>query len=106
MIYFTADMHLGCDKLVENTRPMYNSCEEHDDLVMDALNRTVGRDDRLVIIGDFCKEKPGRYRPHIRCKNIMFVLGNHDKESKIRAVFGGNVRYQYMAKCGELWFLQ
>lgn len=101
MIYFTADIHFGCAKLVEHSRPMFDSCEEHDELLMDALNRTVGRDDRLVIIGDFCKEKPGRYRPKIRCKNIMFVLGNHDKESKIRAVFGGNVRHQYMAKCGE-----
>jgi calcineurin-like phosphoesterase family protein len=100
MIYLIADMHLGCDKLVENTRPMFDSCEEHDELLMDSLNRTVGRDDRLIINGDFCKEKPGRYRPKIKCKNIMFVLGNHDKEAKIRAVFGGNVRWQYMAKIG------
>lgn len=100
MLYFWADPHLGCDKLVANTRKEFGSIEEHDGVLMDLLNSTVGRDDRLVIVGDLCKEKPGRYRPQIRCKNIMFVLGNHDKESKIRAVFGGNVRHQYMAKCG------
>ena len=99
-LYLTADMHLGCEKLVKNSRPMYDSCEEHDERLIRAVNGTVGRDDRLVIIGDFCKEKPGRYRPKIRCKNIFFVLGNHDKEIKIRRVFGGNVRWNYMAKLG------
>ena len=101
MIYLTADTHFGCAKLVEHTRTIYCSVEEHDEVLMHNINHTVGRDDRLIIIGDFCKEKPGRYRPKIRCKNIMFVMGNHDKEAKTRAVFGGNVRYQYMAKCGE-----
>jgi calcineurin-like phosphoesterase family protein len=98
--FFTADMHLGCDKLVANTREIFADVDHHDDYLIDALNWKVGRDDMLVIIGDFCKEKPGRYRPHIRCKNIQFILGNHDKEAKIRAVFGGNVWQQRMVKVG------
>ena len=91
MIWFTADQHFGCEKLVANTRTEFSDSKQHDDHLLDVLNRYVQPNDRLVIIGDFCKEKPGRYRPLIRCKNIMFVLGNHDKEVKIRAVFGGNV---------------
>lgn len=101
MIYFTADMHFGCDKLIENTRSEFKSTEEHDDYLLAQLNHRVDRDDTLVIIGDFCKEKPGRYRPRIRCKNIFFVLGNHDKEAKIKAVFGGNVWTQRMVKVGD-----
>lgn len=98
MIWFTADQHFGCDKLVENTRTEFSDCKQHDGHLMDRLNHHVQPNDRLVIVGDFCKTKPGRYRPRIKCKNIFFVLGNHDHEAKIRAVFGGNVRHQYMAK--------
>lgn len=99
MIWFTSDTHFGCDKLVKNSRPEFKDIDEHDDHLLAQLNHRVGRDDTLVIIGDFCKEKPGRYRPRIRCKNIFFILGNHDKEAKIRAVFGGNVWQQRIVKC-------
>lgn len=94
MIYFTADQHFGCKKLVEYTRPLFDNVEQHDDVLLDDLNSTVGRNDTLVIAGDFCRNKPGRYRPQIQCRNVFFILGNHDKEAKIRAVFGGNV-WQY-----------
>ena len=61
-IYFTADPHYGCAKLVENSRPEFDSMEEHDEHLMQLINETVAPNDRLIIIGDFCKEKPGRYR--------------------------------------------
>ena len=96
MIWFTADIHFGCDKLVENTRPEFVSVEEHDTHLVSQINGHVGRNDVLVILGDFCKEKPGRYRPLLKCRNHFFILGNHDKECKIRAVFGGNVWHQRM----------
>jgi calcineurin-like phosphoesterase family protein len=101
LIYFTSDTHFGCDKLVENTRPQFTDCKQHDDHLIDMINSTVDRNDTLVIVGDFCKEKPGLYRPRIRCRHIQFILGNHDKEKKIRAVFGGNVWQQRMVKVGD-----
>lgn len=101
MIWFTSDLHFGCDKLVKNTRPEFVDCDQHDVAMLQYINSVVRPNDRLIIIGDLCKEKPGRYRPKIRCKNIMYVLGNHDKECKIRKVFGGNVRWQYMVKCAS-----
>ena len=94
MIYFMADPHFGCHKLVENTRPMFDSVEQHDEALIDEINLTVRRDDTLVIAGDFCREKPGRYRQQIKCRHTFFILGNHDKPGKIKAVFGGNV-WQY-----------
>lgn len=90
-IWFTSDYHFGCDNLVKHERSEFATTEEHDSYLLDATNRVVDRNDTLVIIGDFCKEKPGRYRPKIRCRHIFFVLGNHDGEAKIKAVFGGNV---------------
>lgn len=91
MIWFTADLHFGCAKLVEHTRTLFKDVNEHDDTLIHSLNYWVQKDDTLVIAGDFCKEKPGRYRHRIWCKNIHFILGNHDSEAKIRRVFGGNV---------------
>jgi calcineurin-like phosphoesterase family protein len=91
MIWFTADLHLGCEKLVEYTRTQFANVDEHDESIIFALNRFVYKSDTLVIAGDFCKEKPGKYRHLIHCKNIHFLLGNHDSEAKVRRVFGGNV---------------
>ena len=103
MIYFTSDTHFGCEMLVENSRTEFGNLEEHDNHLIDRINSKVGRDDRLYILGDWCREKPGRYRPRLRCKNLFFILGNHDKEAKIRPCFGGNVWYAKAVKlaCGN-----
>lgn len=98
MIWFTSDNHFGCDKLVQNTRPIFQDVEDHDECLIHMINSHVDRNDWLVFLGDFCKDKPGRYRPRIKCRNTMFILGNHDKEAKIRAVFGGNVWQRKMVK--------
>jgi calcineurin-like phosphoesterase family protein len=98
MIYFTSDTHFGDQKLVEHTRMEFASIEEHDSHLIGSINNKVGRNDILVILGDFCKEKPGLYRPLIKCRHTFFILGNHDKEQKIRNVFGGNVWQQKMVK--------
>jgi calcineurin-like phosphoesterase family protein len=99
--FFTADMHLGCDKLIEHTRPRFLSMEHHDNHLIDGLNWKVGRNDTLVIVGDFCKEKPGKYKERIICKNVFFILGNHDQEAKILRVFGGNVWRRKIVKVGQ-----
>jgi len=103
--YFTSDLHFGCDGLIEQTRKRFSSTEQHDDTLIDAINSTVGCNDQLLILGDFCFKKPGRYRPRIRCRHIFFILGNHDKENKIRQVFGGHVWQGKMVKLGgqKIW---
>lgn len=97
MIHFTGDTHFGCARLNEYTRG-FSAVEEHDETILDGINSVVNKNDILIIAGDFCHEKPGRYRPRIRCKHIVMVLGNHDREAKIKRVFGGNVYHQYMIK--------
>lgn len=75
--FFTSDTHFNSPRLVEQTRP-WTSVEEHDDYVIDCINTEVCKNDRLIIIGDFCKKKPHKWRQRIRNRNIMYVLGNHD----------------------------
>ena len=89
--FFTADLHFGCDHLRKHTRSEYRTIEDHDEAILQNLNEVVMRRDRLVILGDFCFTKPGRYRPRIKCAHIFFILGNHDKPLQTRNVFGGNV---------------
>jgi calcineurin-like phosphoesterase family protein len=96
--FFTSDLHFGCENLRKATRSEYATIEEHDAAILDGINRTVDRRDRLILLGDLCLKKPGRYRQHIRCRHIVYLLGNHCKEAQIRAVFGGQVYQQKIIK--------
>lgn len=103
--YFTADTHFGCGRLRKHTRSEFTTIEEHDEALLDGINRTVSRGDQLVIVGDFCLKKPGRYRPKIKCRHIFYVLGNHDKMGAIQRSFGGHVWWHKMIKLerGMVW---
>ena len=75
--YVTADLHLG-HKLISTTRG-FNSLEEHDDRVLDNLNRIVSPKDTLWILGDLLFQ-PGTKLPLLKRipGNVKVVLGNHD----------------------------
>jgi len=99
MIHFTSDLHLGHDNLIENTRTGFSSTAGHDDALLDALNTQVGRRDTLYILGDFYRRSAASYRQRIKCKNIFFILGNHDRRPVIKRVFGvRNTSSQRMVK--------
>lgn len=100
--FFIADTHFNCPRLVELTRP-WTTPAEHDKLVLDAINSTVKRRDRLFILGDFCKGRPFKWREQIKCRNIWFILGNHDTPQLMyQACFGSErVRDSMLIKVGE-----
>lgn len=67
-----------------------------DDTLINNINKTVGENDTLYHLGDFCMagkhgiyEKCKYYRNRIKCRNIHFVWGNHD-ERVIRDLFSSN----------------
>jgi calcineurin-like phosphoesterase family protein len=53
-----------------------------DSTIIKNINKTVGEDDELYILGDFCMnggyEKRNKYREQINCKHVHLILGNHD----------------------------
>jgi calcineurin-like phosphoesterase family protein len=98
MLFLTADIHFDCENLRKHTRAEFSTVEDHNEAMLEGINSTVGRHDQLVIVGDFVLKRPGRWRPKIKCRQIFFVLGNHDNERKTRAVFGANVWQQRMVK--------
>jgi len=87
--FVTADTHFGCQNLIEQTRK-WSSILTHDDYVLSNINGSVGRSDRLIILGDFCKypRDVAMWRSRINCKRIDIVLGNHDKRGRMESVFG------------------
>lgn len=88
MKFFTADCHFGERPNNKLWRDEFSSREEHNEAILDGINSKVCRNDYLYILGDFAWDKPGKYRQQIRCKNITFIIGNHDRYQKSLNVFG------------------
>lgn len=88
--FFTADCHFGHEKLFNalHISKEIRTIEEYDTMLIDNINKTVGQRDYLAILGDFTLGKPQKYRQRIKCKNIDFIIGNHDRKEDTRRTFG------------------
>ena len=53
MMWFTADLHLGDTNILHDVDRPFDSVEEMNRKVIDAINECVAVDDRLYILGDF-----------------------------------------------------
>jgi calcineurin-like phosphoesterase family protein len=106
MKYFTADTHFGdlalCAGMMRLDTSKYamqaviTDVEHHDRMIADNINKVCGRDDTLYILGDFCLSDPQKYRKMINCRDIQFIMGNHDEVGEIGSVFG-TVRHSMTA---------
>lgn len=72
------------------------STENMNDALIENINKTVGEDDILYHLGDFCfaprfdyQSAAKRYRNRIKCRNVHVVWGNHDDFS-IKHLFSSN----------------
>ena len=90
-VFFTSDTHYGHKNICKgvsnwdlkesNTR-YFETLEDMNDAIVDGINRTVGKEDYLVIAGDFSFggiDNVEVFRGKIICDRILFVLGNHDQ---------------------------
>jgi len=57
-----------------------------DQVMFDRINETVGADDTLYILGDFCfrGKKPIEYRSRIVCRDVHLNYGNHDRRNDFK----------------------
>lgn len=95
--WIMADPHLGEGENVLN-RPFANAKEMSAEIV-ENVNSRADKRDRVIIVGDFAFKNPGKWRGKFRCKNMILVMGNHDKHAQSKAAFGDmNVRDQYDTK--------
>lgn len=92
MLYFTSDLHLGDEKVLisRNGRP-FSNIEEMNNTIIDNINRVVGEDDELWILGDFAfrvdKAEVQKFRNRINCRNVHLVYGNHDQDYSQEHIF-------------------
>ena len=96
MLYFTSDLHLGHWRIANYCHRPFRSLKHMDTVLIDNINSRVKENDTLFHLGDFCFSKSSEaveaprkafdyYRSQLNCKNIIFVLGNHDHHNHIKS---------------------
>ena len=96
-VFFTADLHLGHDKIRGYCNRPFVSAQEMDEKIISSINNTVEPYDILYVLGDFCHRggDANEYRKRINSQHIHIVLGNHDVPAKFMVGFD-SVDYQKM----------
>jgi calcineurin-like phosphoesterase family protein len=102
-IFFTSDGHIGHANLVRGalrTRRPFSSIEEHDEALVAAWNATVGPDDTVWHLGDFCYRCSEAYArtvfARLTGRRRYLVRGNHDRVS-VRLPWDGIVDVAQMS---------
>ena len=86
--YFISDPHFGHRNIISFTdnkgnilRP-FSSIEEHDDLIINNINKKVRVQDKLFILGDVAfKNSDLKILDKINTKKRVLIKGNHDLET-------------------------
>ncbi len=84
-IWFTADFHFGHNNIIRYCNRPFRNVEEMDQTILERLNASVKASDTLYFLGDFCIGSKARvlvHRKQIRCRKIVALSGNHDKEAR------------------------
>lgn len=77
-VYFLGDCHFGHRNILQ-FRPQFKTIKEHDDFIIDNINKVVSKRDKLILTGDTCFNRDALdCLRRIRCPAIHFVFGNHD----------------------------
>lgn len=80
--FFYSDAHFYHDRIRELCDRPYSSMEDMNESLISNINNTVGVDDNLYHLGDFCFSNIDNVEDiinRINCDNQYFILGNHDQ---------------------------
>jgi calcineurin-like phosphoesterase family protein len=83
-MYFTADLHLGHERIIELCDRPYSGVAEMNGAIIEGINSTVGSRNTLVILGDVVLgkfEETLALLKEIRAARVLIVPGNHDRFS-------------------------
>ena len=81
MIYFTSDLHWWHDREFVWGKRGFSNVREMTKAIFDEINKTVGPEDTLYILGDLMlgdTEAGITLLQTLRCADIHIILGNHD----------------------------
>lgn len=93
MIYFTSDWHLNHANIIKYTNRPFKTVQDMNECILSRCNERIKETDTLFFLGDLgFKSGTGRgegepeklqtYIDKIKCKNIIWVEGNHDKAGR------------------------
>lgn len=110
MIYLTADQHFGHKNIIKYSNRPFSSVEDMDQRMLDNINRMVGPNDILYILGDFTMgssiSRNQKYRDQIICNHVYLIRGNHDKQRYCTArTFQTVKEYHVIAYAGTHFYL-
>ena len=85
MVYFTSDLHLGHERIIEYCRRPFATVEQMDEVLIENWNKTVHKLDTVYIMGDFVwkKQMLPYYLSRLKGKKVL-LKGNHDTWAKNR----------------------
>lgn len=81
MVYFTADLHLGNEVVLEKRHRPFSSVAEMNARLIENFNRTVAPEDTVYLLGDICQDMPEEEANALigRMNGRRILLwGNHD----------------------------
>jgi calcineurin-like phosphoesterase family protein len=88
MIYFTSDLHIGHDQPFIWRSRGFSSIEEHDEAIIDNINKTVDKGDTLIVLGDLSLgplENVHKLSYIDFTVKVKVLIGNHDSFPRLDA---------------------
>lgn len=86
MKFYTSDLHFDHSNMIIYENRPWKTVEEMSKGLVDNINKLVGEEDELYILGDFTlRSQHNRIielRNAIKCKHVHLVVGNHDYFAK------------------------
>lgn len=81
--FFIADPHFGHKAIIDYENRPFSSVEDMDEALIDGWNKTVGKCDRIYLLGDISFYNKTKTADIIKrlYGNKYLVMGNHDKLS-------------------------
>ena len=104
MIYFTSDNHFYHKAVIKFCNRPFLSVEEMNEKMINMWNMTVGPEDTVIVVGDFCfgnSQQRADILAQLNGGTKILVQGNHDKGNKTPKGFDLMVRDMSMTIAGQ-----
>ena len=85
-IWFTSDWHLGHKNILKLSNRPFSTIEEHDEIIINNINKFVKNSDDLYILGDISFNQSYNTYKNIfnRLKGNKYIIwGNHDNKNQL-----------------------
>lgn len=85
-IFITSDLHLGHNKNFVYEPRGFSSIEEHDAAIVENINKYVGPNDELYLLGDLVlndNEQGIAHLKQLQCQHLYLVFGNHETNNRL-----------------------